>query len=241
VNNLRTLTPGTTLTDTLIQVRDLTVGTPLYAAVTGLQTTVSGQGTRLTSAEGAATALATRVTNAEGAATALTARVSAAENLNGIATTLTTTVLALRDLTGSSTLVTTLKGLRDNSGSSALVTALGNLRNRTDSGSALIRSLPCYGETDPSSWKTYSAATLYIDVSMAACGFTAPPQHVSASLFGTADLMSIGTSSVYSVTATSFRLFITPTDVGGVNVVSDPQTPAQAAANNWRINWIAAR
>jgi len=258
IDNLRTLTPGTTLTDTLIQVRDLTSGTPLYTAVTdlntrltaaeslsgapssalytavtGLQSTVSGQGTRLTAAEGGLTDLTTRV--------------AAAENLNGTATTLTTTVLALRDLTGGSTLVTTVTGLRDNSGSSALVTTLGSLRNKTDTGSALIRSLPCYGETSPSAWQVWedvwNIVGIYVEVSMSACGFSAPPQHVSTSLFGdNSNWLTLGPSSVYSVTATSFRVYVLMTwvDASG-NVATNPHTPAQVAAWNWRINWMAAR
>jgi len=254
VNNLRTLTPGTMLTDTLIQVRDLNAGTPLYTAVTdqntrltaaeslsgvpssalytavtGLQSTVSGQGTRLTAAEGGLTDLTTRV--------------AAAENLNGTATTLTTTVLALRDLTGGSTLVTTVTGLRDNSGSSALVTTLGSLRNKTDTGSVLIRSLPCYGETDPSSWEEYPTTSVFVNVSMAACGFSVPPQHVSASLYGNSGhWMTLGASSIYPVSATSFRVYIMPVKVQspGPNIINYPLTLAQVAAANWRISWMAA-
>jgi len=232
VDNLRMLAAGTTLTDTLIQVRDLTTGTPLYTAVTGLQSTVSSQDTRLTSAEGGLTAL--------------TIRVSAAENLNGTTTALTTTMKALRDLTGGSSLVTTLTALRDNSGSSALVTTLGSLRNKTDSSSALIRSLPCYGESNSSEWQDYplSPGGLFVNVSMAACGFSAPPQHISTSIFGTHyHWLTLGPSSVYDVTATSFLVYVLAAGVpvAGGNVFADPQTPAKAQANKWRIHWIAAR
>jgi len=231
VNNMRTLAPGTTLTDTLIAVRDLTSGTPLYTTVTGLQSTVSGQGTRLTAAEGGLADLTTRV--------------SAAENLNGTATTLTVTVLALRDLTGGSALVTTLKGLRDNSGSSALVTTLGSLRNKTDSGSALIRSLPCYGETDTNAWGVYKTTSVYVNVSIASCGFSVAPQHVSASLYGNGGhWMTLGASSIYPVSATSFQIYIMPVQTESATIstiVNYPLTPEEVAARNWRISWMAVR
>jgi len=254
LEGLRALTPGSPLTDAVLeQGTRLTTAEGAAAALADRLTTDEGNiaalSTRVTDAEGAAVTLTTRVGTAESGLTGLTTRVSAAENLNGTATTLSTTVLALRDLTGGSTLVNTVTGLRDNSGSSALVTTLGSLRNKTDSSSALIRSLPCYGETNLSAWEVfpYNAGKsfgLYVNVSMSACGFTAPPQHVSASLYGITDhWLTTGASSVYLITATSFRIYLMPVHpdrVSAENILAEVFTPAQAANMNW-INWMAAR
>lgn len=174
--------------------RDLTSGTLLFTAVSGLQTTVSSQGTRLNVAEGGLADLTTRVAAAE-------------------------------DLTGNSTLATTLTALRDKTGSSALV-----------------MSLPCYGTTNTSAWQVYATTSLVIEVSTAACGFSTKPQHVSASLFGsTGHWATMGASSVYSVTETSFKVFILPTKVSNGTIVNYPRTPEQATTQGWRINWMAAR
>jgi len=203
----------------------------LYTTVTGLQSNVSAHGTRLTTAEGGLSDLAIRV--------------AAAENLDGVPTLLTDTVKAMRDLTGNSTLVTTVLGLRDGTGNSTLVTTLTNLRNGTDSSSALIQSLPCYGESANNTWKVYytsQSPALRIDVSMAACGFSTPPQHVSASLYGNnKQFMTVGASSVYLLTATSFRVYILPLVVTDGNILNMTRTPEDVAALNWRINWMATR
>jgi len=231
INNMSTLTAGTTLTDTIIQVRDLAPGTPLCTAVTGLQTTVSAQDTRLIAAEGGLTNLTTRV--------------SAAENLDGVPTLLTETVKAMRDLIGDSTLVTTVLGLRDKTGNSTLVTTLTNLRDGTDNSSALIRSLPCYGESAYNTWQPYNTSDkgLFIDVSMSACGFSTSPRHVSTSLFGSSrHWVTFGPSSIYFVTATSFRVYILPVTAGiGGNITKQEYTPEEVAGWRWRINWMATR
>jgi len=207
----------------------MATGSPLLDAVALLQSTVTTQGGRLSQAETNITALATRVV--------------AAEDLDGVPTLLTTTVKAMRDLIGDSTLVTTVLGLRDSTGDSTLVTTVGGLRNTS---SALIQSLPCYGETNSSAWGVYHSIIqdgIYVNVSMAACGFTSPPRHVSTSLHGiTNNWLTLGPSSVYKLTATSFSIYILPLypDANGTMLVRS-YTPEEAALWNWRINWMATR
>jgi hypothetical protein len=86
--------------------------------------------------------------------TALSNRVTAIEDLTASGKTINTTIVALRDLTGTSTLVSTLTAIRDFSGSStivsqvtalrdltgssALVTAISNLRNKVANSSTLV-------------------------------------------------------------------------------------------------------
>jgi len=169
---------------------------------------------RVSTAEGSLAVVTGQLAAAEAAATALTTRVAAAEDLDGVPTLLTTTVKAMRDLTSTSALVTTVLGLRDGTGNSTLVTTFTALRNGTDSSSALIRSLPCYGEANSSSWQVYPSLSpdgLLIDVSMTACGFSSPPRHVSASLYGgTGSWLTLGSNSIYDLTATSFRIYLMP-------------------------------
>jgi len=211
INNMRTLTAGTALTNTLIQVRDLTAGTPLYTTVTDLD-----------------------------------ARLTAVEDLSGTpSSTLYTTVTGLRDATGTGTLVTQVANMRNLvAGSSTMATTLIAMRDKTGS-SALVKSLPCYGEAPASAWVAYvsTGSGLYVDVSISVCGFATAPRHISASLYGLNVHWSVmGTSSIYYITNTQFRIYILPAGFQAgnpSNIVNTPQTPQQAADNQWRINWEA--
>jgi hypothetical protein len=99
VNNMRTLVAGTTLTNTVLGLRDMT------AAGGSLVTTVKQSQTDVTTLYG-------QVSDAYANDTALATRLSAAENLNGIASTLTSTVKQVRDLTSGTPLYTAVDGLR---------------------------------------------------------------------------------------------------------------------------------
>jgi len=86
---------------------------------------------------------------------------------------------------------------------------------------------------------------LFINVSMAACGFSTPPRHVGASLYGiTGNWLTLGSNSIYDLTATSFRIYLMPVypekATGGV-VTTKAYLPSQAAAWIWKINWMATR
>ena len=64
---------------------------------------------------------------------------------------------------------------------------------------------------------------------ISACGFKAAPV-LTTSLGGTTQhWTSTGGSEPYSITATSFIIFIRSADV----------TPANANERNWHVNWIA--
>jgi hypothetical protein len=102
--------PLTTLTSTLIAVRNFTSGTQLY-------TTVTGYNTRLTALENLSgtpsSTLYTTLTSHTSTLTDVGTRLTAAENLNGVTTTLTTVVKAVRDLTAGYTITDALIGMRD--------------------------------------------------------------------------------------------------------------------------------
>jgi hypothetical protein len=232
VNNMRTLVAGTTLTDTLIALRDVTpTAYASYTTLNGLKSLTPG--TTLTDA-----------VLAQGT------RISAAENLNGVPTTLTDTVKQVRDLTAGTPLFTavdnmrtlvagsnltdTLLALRDGTGNSALVTSVHNLQNHS----------ACCGTTPPgsSAWTAYggSGATNSVEVSLASCGFTSVPFVVTSLTGANQHAWSIGQTSVYYLSATGFRVYVTslePPAAGSINTT--PMAPAQCNTLNWAITWCA--
>jgi hypothetical protein len=233
VNGMRTLTAGTPLTDTLIAIRDFTpTAFTGYTTLNGLKSLTAG--TVLTDA---VLAQGTRIT--------------AAENLNGVATSLTDTVKQVRDFTSGTPLYTavnnmrtlvagsnltdTLLALRDGTGNSALVTSLHSLQNHS----------ACCGTTPPgnTNWQVYGGggATNYVDVSLASCGFTAVPTVLSTLTGSGSHAWSIGATSPYTTTPTSFRVYITaltpPGQAGTLSTSS--MTPGQFNTLNWAVAWCA--
>jgi len=156
--------------------------TTLTGRVTAAESAATALDTRVSSAESAATTLTSRVSAAESAATALATRVSAAENLNGVPTTLTTAMLAVRDLTSGTPLYTVVDnlrtltagttltdaviGLRDlTATSSTLVTAISNMRNLVPASSTLVtRLLAAESDIDKLEGMTAGSSTLITTV-----------------------------------------------------------------------------
>jgi hypothetical protein len=221
---------ATTLTDTVKQVRDLTSGTPLYTAVNNMRTLVAG----------------TALTNA---VNAHETRLDAAEGLNGVATVLTNTVKQVRDLTTGTALYTAVNNMRSLVVGTTLTDTVIALRDKTGTSAmvATVKSLTagaaCCGTTTPgsTSWIAYgtSGAVNFVDVSIASCGFTAVPS-VLTSLTGFAQhFMTIGQTSLFSTTATSFRVYVTAvTQISGA-INSNPKTPGEYNALDWAIAWCA--
>jgi len=104
------------------------------------------------------------------------------------------------------------------------------VQNVTDGGSNL-RMYTGHSPSNGTGWVQYSPDGLYIDVSIAACGFSAAPQ-LFTSLVGSSSHWSVtGVTSIYSKTATGFRIY--------VRVAGGSITVAQANTWNWHISWFA--
>lgn len=94
----------------------------------------------------------------------------------------------------------------------------------------------CAGATTPGStnWVVHSASySVYTDVSIASCGVSATPVIV-ASLGGVSShWRTEGTSEIYSLTASGFRMYANIYD-------STTVTPTQANSWRWHVNWLAS-
>jgi hypothetical protein len=87
----------------------------------------------------------------------------------------------------------------------------------------------CTGASPTNTWVQYNANTIYIDVNTSSCGFGSTPSYFT-SLYGTSGHPdSIGATSIYSPTATGFRVYVKKSGV----------TPVYAAGRSWRIVWRA--
>jgi hypothetical protein len=89
------------------------------------------------------------------------------------------------------------------------------------------------GRTTPgaTAWQVYSPTGIYVDVNTTAGKFSAPPVYIP-SIGGTSShWATTGATSVYSATATGFRVYVKWSD-------NSPLTPAQANGNQWHINWL---
>jgi hypothetical protein len=254
VNNMRTLVAGTALTNavnahetrldaaenlngiatvltnTVKQVRDLTTGTALYTAVNNMRTLVAG------------TALTDAVNDHE-------LRLTAAEGLSGVATTLTNTVKQVRDLTTGTALYTAVNNMRTLVAGTTLTNTVIALRYGTGTSplvtsvKALQTGAACCGTTAPGStnWVPYGAsgASNLVDVSIASCGFTNPPTVVT-SLTGTNNhYLTMGQTSLYYLSATSFRVYVTALTPSGTDFLASPMTPAQFNGVSWAVAWCA--
>jgi hypothetical protein len=230
VNNLRTLVAGTPLTDTLIALRDFTpTAFAGYSTLNGLKSLTAG--TVLTDA-----------VLAQGT------RISAAENLNGVATSLTDTVKQVRDLTSGTALYTAVHNLRTLVAGTTLTDTVIGLRDMTAAGGSIVTAVKalqsgaaCCGTTTPgnTNWTVYGGATNYVDVSIASCGFTHVPT-VLSTLTGTANhAWSIGATSLYSTTSTNFRIYVTSLAAPAGTLTTNPITPADFNLPKWAIAWCA--
>jgi hypothetical protein len=88
----------------------------------------------------------------------------------------------------------------------------------------------CAGSTavGASNWIQYNGDKgVYMDVDINRCGFQEVPTMVT-SLGGHSNIHTTGSSEIYSLTATGFRVYISTTS-----------TPSQANENQWHINWVA--
>jgi len=87
----------------------------------------------------------------------------------------------------------------------------------------------CAGTTGRSTtdWSYYSSNAIYEDVDISYCGFTTVPT-VTTSIEGSSHHWLVtGSSSIYSVTTTSFRIYL---NNGGIQLADDKQ---------WNVEWIA--
>jgi hypothetical protein len=142
----------------------------------------------------------------------------------------------MRTLVAGSNLTDTLLALRDGTGNSALVTSVRSLQNHS----------ACCGTTPPgnTNWVAYpggAGTTNYVDVSIASCGFMAVPTLVT-SLTGSGNhLYTFGSTSIYFLSATSFRVYVTAVIASGGAIVlsSTERTPTDFNVLNWAIAWCA--
>ncbi|HEY0405287.1 MAG TPA: hypothetical protein VGC89_06150 [Pyrinomonadaceae bacterium] len=90
------------------------------------------------------------------------------------------------------------------------------------------------GRTTPGStaWVVYGPSGIYVDVNTSSAHLNGVPVYVT-SIGGTSNQWSTtGATSIYSATATGFRVYVRYADGG-------PLTPAVANGFQWHINWIA--
>jgi|SRR5216110_2373757 len=92
------------------------------------------------------------------------------------------------------------------------------------------------GRTTPgaTAWQPYNPPSntgVYVDVDTSAGGFRAPPVYVTSIGGNTSHWSTTGATSIYSPTATGFRVFVRWADGSAL-------TPAQANSMGWHINWI---
>jgi len=87
----------------------------------------------------------------------------------------------------------------------------------------------CAGSTGRSTtdWTYYSSAGIYEDVDISDCGFTTIPTLTTAIEGTSHHWTASGTSSVYSVTTNSFRIYLSHSSAGS------------AEKYNWNVEWIA--
>ncbi|MEA5592823.1 hypothetical protein [Rivularia sp. UHCC 0363] len=92
------------------------------------------------------------------------------------------------------------------------------------------------GRTTPGStnWQQYNPPAnsgVYLDIDTTAGRFSGTPVYIASIGGNSSHWATIGASSIYSPTATGFRVYIR-----WVN--GNPLTPAQADQYKWHMNWI---
>ncbi|RJS13621.1 protease B [Corallococcus sp. H22C18031201] len=87
----------------------------------------------------------------------------------------------------------------------------------------------CTGQTPPgaTAWQQYDAGGMYLDVNTSGCGFSSAPLYFTSLGGNSMHWTAAGATSIYSPTATGFRVYIP-----GI-------TPAQANTLGWHLNWQA--
>ena len=89
------------------------------------------------------------------------------------------------------------------------------------------------GATSPGvGWQQYpGGAGVFIDVDTSSGKFSTTPAYVTSLGGNSSHWATTGATSVYSPTATSFRVYVRWAD-------GSPLTPANASALGWHIRWI---
>jgi hypothetical protein len=123
----------------------------------------------------------------------------------------------------------------------ASTSLLGELRDalQLKGNSPLVKrstTAACCGHTPirGTPWVQYTHNGIYVDVTMAKCGFKATPAVVSSMSGFTSHWVTIGTSSIYSQSAASFRVYIHGNGHHG------HLNPSLANQYGWAIQWCAA-
>jgi len=89
----------------------------------------------------------------------------------------------------------------------------------------------CAGSTGRTTtdWVDYSSAGIYYDVDISDCGFKTVPTVTTAVEGSSSHWTSLGTSSIYNTSPSSFRIYL-----------SHPSAQSKAEAYKWNVEWIAA-
>jgi len=89
----------------------------------------------------------------------------------------------------------------------------------------------CAGSTGRTTtdWVSYYSSGIYYDVDISDCGFKTVPTVTTAVEGSSHHWTSLGTSSIYNTSPSSFRIYL-----------SQSGAQATAEAYNWNVEWIAA-
>ncbi|HZI16395.1 MAG TPA: S8 family peptidase [Myxococcus sp.] len=92
-------------------------------------------------------------------------------------------------------------------------------------------STVCKGQTPAgaTAWQQYDANGIYLDINTSACGFASAPLYFTSIGGWSSHWSTTGATSIYSATATSFRVYVNSPGI----------TPAAANSMGWHINWEA--
>lgn len=90
------------------------------------------------------------------------------------------------------------------------------------------------GKTAPGStnWKPYGTTGIYVDVNTSFAGLKGTPVYMTSLGGSSQHWQAIGVTSIYSPTATGFRVFVRWINGG-------PLSPGQANGLKWHVNWMA--
>lgn len=92
----------------------------------------------------------------------------------------------------------------------------------------------CGGQTSEYDWRKHGMLSLYVDVDISKCSFRQRPNLVT-SIQGIGGQWQLrGTSCLYEVTASGFRMIVTPS----FQSVMSGKLELVAASRKWRVNWI---
>ena len=90
------------------------------------------------------------------------------------------------------------------------------------------------GRTTPgaTAWQVYTPSGIYVDVDTSAAQLSGTPVYLTSLGGNGQQWQTIGATSIYSPTATGFRVYVRWVDYA-------PLSPATANKWEWYINWIA--